>query len=137
VLQTVSRGDAGVASPLEYPIQTSWEFVKILARAISVASILLGLFLVSRTYFLENRYASAMPRGRDLAEGRTVQVLVTHETSVYVTETEAKALDAARTYFTFGWSFVILGGLLVAASRERRVPTDAAPESESQWSARR
>lgn len=112
--------------------------MRILARVISVASILLGLFIVSRTYFLENRYASAMPRGRDLTEDRTVQVLVAHETSVYVTEGEAKALDTARTYFTFGWSFVILGGLLVAASRERRPPTsEAAPESESQWSARR
>jgi hypothetical protein len=111
--------------------------VKILARAIAVASILLGIFLVSRTYVLESQYGSTMPRGRDLSTGRTVQVVASHGAQVYVTESEAKALDTARTYFTFGWPFVILGVLLAAASRERRPSIEAAPESESQWSARR
>jgi hypothetical protein len=112
--------------------------MKILARAIAVASILLGLFLVTRTYWLERDYAARMPRGRDLATGRTVQILVGRETTLYVDELEAKALETARTYFTFGWPFVILGALLGAASRERRRPgIDVAPESESPWSARR
>jgi hypothetical protein len=111
--------------------------VKVLARFISVASILLGLFLVTRTFMIEKRYASEMPRGRDVASGRTVQILVSHETRVYVTENEARALDSSQTYFTFGWPFVVLGVLLGAASRERRPPVEVAPESESPWTARR
>jgi hypothetical protein len=111
--------------------------VKILARFISVASILLGLFLVTRTFMLEKRYAAEMPRGRDVSLGRSVQIVVSHETRVYVTESEARALDTSQTYFTFGWPFVILGVLLAAASRERRAPVEVAPESESQWTARR
>jgi hypothetical protein len=111
--------------------------VRILARAISVASVLLGLFLVSRTFVLENRYASAMPRGRDILTGRTVPVTVTHDVRVYVTEVEAKTLDTAQTYFTFGWPFVILGVLLAAASRERRNPTTLATETEGGWQDRR
>jgi hypothetical protein len=110
--------------------------VKILPRAISIASILLGLFLVSRTFILESRYASAMPRGRDTAAGRITPVVVTHQTRVYVTEAEAKTLDTAQTYFTFGWPFVILGVLLAAASRERRPPF-VPPESDSPWTERR
>jgi hypothetical protein len=112
--------------------------MKSLARAIAVASILLGLFLVTRTYRLEREYASTMPRGRDLPAGRTVQILVGRETTVYVNEGEAKALEAARTYFTFGWPFVILGALLAASSRTRPPVGDMAPEeSETPWSARR
>jgi hypothetical protein len=110
--------------------------VKILPRAISIASILLGLFLVSRTFILENKYASAMPRGRDTVAGRITPVVVGHETHVYVTETEAKTLDTAQTYFTFGWPFVILGVLLAAASRERR-PSFVPTESDSPWTERR
>lgn len=111
--------------------------MKILARVISVASILLGLFLVSRTFILESRYASTMPRGRDVLAGRTVPVLVSHDTRVFVSEIEAKTLDTAQTYFTFGWPFVILGILLAAASRERRPPPVLATESDSPWTERR
>jgi putative Ca2+/H+ antiporter (TMEM165/GDT1 family) len=111
--------------------------VKILPRAISIASIVLGVFLVSRTFVLENRYASVMPHGRDVMAGRTTPVLVGHETHVYVTEAEAKTLDAAQTYFTFGWAFVILGVLLAAASRERRPPFMPSTDSDSPWTERR
>lgn len=110
--------------------------MKLLARAIAVASILLGAFLVTRTYMLESRYAATMPQTRDVSTGRTVQVVVSHETRVYLTDAEVKNLDASHTYVTFGWPFVVLGVLLAAASRERR-PLDAPPESDSQWSARR
>ena len=111
--------------------------MKTLARVISATSIFLGLFLVSRTFVLEARYASTMPRGRDVASGRTVTMLVSHDTRVFVTEAEAKTLDTAQTYFTFGWPFVILGLLLAAGARARRPPMEEAPESQSQWSARR
>jgi hypothetical protein len=111
--------------------------VKLVARAIAAASIVLGLFLVSRTYILEARFDETMPRGRDLASGRTVPVVIGHDTTVYVAEAEAKALDTARTYLTFGWPFVILGVLLVASSRERRPVVEAAPESQNPWKARR
>jgi hypothetical protein len=109
--------------------------VKLVARAIAVASIVLGFFLVTRTYVLESRYASEMPRSRDPSLGRLNPVLVSRQTQVYVTDAEVKILDTSRTYVTFGWPFVILGVLLAAASRERR-PLGAAPESDSQWSAR-
>jgi hypothetical protein len=111
--------------------------VKYLARAIALASILLGAFLVSRTYLLENQYISTLPRTRDPATGRTVPMILKHDVGVYGTEPDSKALDTARTYVTFGWPFVVLGVLLAAASRERRISVEAAPESESQWSARR
>ena len=111
--------------------------MKLVARAIAAASILLGLFLVTRTYLLESRYDKTMPRGRDLPSGRTTAVTIRHDTTVYVAEAEARALDTSRTYFTFGWPFVILGVLLVVSSRERRPPVDVAPESESPWTARR
>ncbi len=111
--------------------------MKYLARAIALASILLGAFLVSRTYLLENQYISTLPRTRDVTTGRTVPMILNHDVGVYGTEPEAKALDTARTYVTFGWPFVVLGVLLAAASRERRIAVEAAPESESQWSARR
>jgi len=111
--------------------------VKILARAISVASILLGVLLVSRTLVLENEYASTMPRGRDVVAGRTNAVTVRHDTRVYVSDAEARALDTAETYFTFGWPFVVLGILLLATSRERRISVEPAPESENPWTARR
>ena len=111
--------------------------MKYLARAIAVASILLGAFLVSRTYLLEKQYISTLPRGRDPATGHTIPMILNHDVSVYGTEPEAKALDTARTYVTFGWPFVVLGVLLAAASRERRISVEAAPESESKWSARR
>jgi hypothetical protein len=94
--------------------------VKILARVISLACVALGLFLVSRTFVLESRYASTMPRGRDILSARTTPVTVSHDVLVYVSEAEAKTLDTAQTYFTFGWPFVVLGLLLVVASRERR-----------------
>ncbi|HEV3031162.1 MAG TPA: hypothetical protein VG319_05940, partial [Polyangia bacterium] len=74
--------------------------------------------------------------GRDTVAGRITPVVVGHETHVYVTETEAKTLDTAQTYFTFGWPFVILGVLLAAASRERR-PSFVPMESDSPWTERR
>jgi hypothetical protein len=111
--------------------------VKILARVISVASVLLGLFLVSRTFILEGRYAATMPRGRDVLAGRTTSMVVGHDTRVFGTEAEAKTLDTAQTYFTFGWPFVILGVLLAAASRERRPPPIPVTESDSLWTDRR
>jgi hypothetical protein len=111
--------------------------VKIAARAIAAASFLLGIFLVSRTYRLERQYTATMPRDRDIAAGRTVPELVRHETTVYVTESEAKDLEASRTYSTFGGPFAVLGVLLAAGSRNRRPPIEAAPESQSPWTARR
>ena len=66
-----------------------------------------------------------------------VERVIGHDTTVYVAEAEAKALDTARTYLTFGWPFVILGVLLVASSRERRPVVEAAPESQNPWKARR
>ena len=111
--------------------------MKILPRAISIASIVLGIFLVSRTVMIENRYASSMPRDRDVSVGRTTLALVTHDTRVYVTEAEAKTLDTAQTYFTFGWPFVVLGVLLAAASRERRPPFVPPADTDSPWTERR
>jgi hypothetical protein len=111
--------------------------VKHVARAIALASVLLGVYLVSRTYVLENRYASSMPRERDLPAGRTVEALVSHGTHVFVTDIEARALDASRTYVPFGWPFVVLGVLLAASSRERRPLGSPPPESDTPWSARR
>jgi hypothetical protein len=111
--------------------------LKILARGVAVASIVLGLYLVTRSYRLETDYAARMPHVRDLQMGRGVEVVIGRDTTVFVSDPEAKALDAARTSMTFGWPFIILGGLLIAASRERRPPVDVAPESENPWAARR
>ena len=112
--------------------------MKYVARVIALASILLGAFLLSRTYMLERNYGAVMPRGRDLEAGRIVPVVIDRDVSVYVDEAEARALDAARTYETFGWPFLVLGVLLGLASRDRRPPAvEVAPESESPWTARR
>jgi hypothetical protein len=111
--------------------------VKVLARVISVACIFLGLFLVTRTFVLEARYASTMPREKDSVGARTVPMIVTHDTRVFVNEAEAKVLDTAQTYFTFGWPFVVLGVLLAAASRERKPLLDTPPESDTPWRAGR
>jgi hypothetical protein len=106
--------------------------LKIVARAIALAAMVLGLFLVTRTYRLERAYAEAMPHQRDLPARRTVQVLVTHRTPVFVTDAEAKLLETSRTYVAFGWPFIVLGILLVAASREHSPPAvEVAPERES------
>jgi hypothetical protein len=110
--------------------------VKLVARAIAAASILVGLFLVTRTFRLERQYTATMPQARDSAAGRTLPELVGHDTTVYVTEAEAKTLDTSRVYATFGWPFIVLGVLLAATSRNRRMPVEA-PESESPWTARR
>jgi hypothetical protein len=111
--------------------------VKVLARVISVACIFLGLFLVTRTFVLEARYASTMPHEKDATTARTIPMVVAHETRVFVTDTEAKVLDTAQTYFTFGWPFVVLGVLLAAASRERKPPFETPPESDTPWRAGR
>jgi len=111
--------------------------MKGVARAIAVASILLGLFLVTRTLRLERQYGAAMPQSRDSASGRIMAEVVSHDTTVYVTEAEAKVLDTSRVYSTFGWPFAVLGVLLAVASRTRRLPFEAAPESENPWTARR
>src|SRR5262249_8148631 len=58
-------GGANAHARLREPVYSETS-MKILARAIAVASILLGLFLVTRTYRLEREYAATMPRGRDL-----------------------------------------------------------------------
>jgi hypothetical protein len=111
--------------------------VKALARTIAVGSILLGIFLVTRTYRLERLLASTMPRSRDSATGRTLPEVLGRDGTIFVSEGEAKALDTSRTYSTFGWPFAVLGVLLAAASRDRKRPIEAAPESESPWTARR
>jgi hypothetical protein len=111
--------------------------LKILARGVAIASILLGLFLVTRSYRLETDYVARMPRVRDLESGRGVEVVIGRDTTVFVSDPEAKALDASRTSMTFGWPFIVLGTLLIAASRERRPSVDVAPESEDPWTARR
>jgi hypothetical protein len=111
--------------------------VKVLARIISAACVFLGLYLVTRTFVLEARYASTMPRDRDSAAARTIPKVVSHETRVFVTEAEAKVLDTSQTYFTFGWPFVVLGVLLAAASRERKPQFEAPPESDTPWRAGR
>jgi hypothetical protein len=111
--------------------------MKGVARAIAVASILLGLFLVTRTFRLERQFGEMIPQSRDTAAGRTMPEVVGHDTTVYVTEVEAKALDTSRVYATFGWPFAVLGVLLAVASRTRRPPLEAPPESEDPWTARR
>ncbi|HVU51175.1 MAG TPA: hypothetical protein VHL80_10840 [Polyangia bacterium] len=110
--------------------------MKGVARAIAAVSILLGLFLLTRTYRLERQYAATLPQSRDPASGRTLPEVVARDTTIYVNEAEAKTLDTSRVYSTFGWPFAVLGVLLAAASRNRR-PLEAAPESESPWTARR
>ena len=107
------------------------------ARAIAVASILLGLFLVTRTFRLERQIGATMPQSPDTGLGRIMPEVVGRDTTVYVTEAEAKALDTSRVYSTFGWPFAALGVLLAVASRTRRPPVEAAPESENPWTARR
>jgi hypothetical protein len=111
--------------------------VKLLRRTIAIASILLGVLLISRTSVLERQYAATMPRERDAVSGRVVPLLVSHETRVYVSDGEAKIMESAQTYFTFGWPFVVLGILLAVAARERRIPLEPVTESEMHWTDRR
>jgi hypothetical protein len=125
------------APPSFRVLQTGAANVKVLARIISVACILLGLFLVTRTFVLETRYAATMPHEKDAAAARTIPMIVAHETRVFVTDAEAKVLDTAQTYFTFGWPFVVLGVLLAAASRERKPQFETPPESDTPWRAGR
>jgi hypothetical protein len=111
--------------------------MKGVARAIAVASILLGFFLLTRTFRLERHYGTTMPQSRDDASGRTLPEIIGRGTTIYVTEAEAKTLDTSREYSTFGWPFTVLGLLLAVSSRNRRPLVEAAPESENPWTARR
>jgi hypothetical protein len=109
--------------------------MKGVARAIAVASILLGLFLVTRTFRLERQFGATMPKSRDSTSGRVMPEVVGHDTTVYVTEAEGKALETSRVYSTFGWPFAVLGVLLIVASRNRR-PLGALADGEVPWTER-
>jgi hypothetical protein len=106
-------------------------------RLVSLASILVGLALLGYALRLNHVYESTMPRQSDKLAGRTTVTTVSDGTRIFVTDAEARGLEHAQTYLTFGWPFLVLGFLLGVTTSGKRDAIEPGADANVLWTDRR
>jgi hypothetical protein len=106
-------------------------------RLLSLASIAVGVSLLAWAFHLNHAYELAMPRKSDDAAGRTVLATVNDGTRIFVTDAEARTLENAQTFLTFGWPLIVLGLLLGVTARAPRDAVEPGAEANVLWTDRK
>jgi hypothetical protein len=89
-------------------------------RRLAWSAWLIGISSVAWVTYLENSYASNMPRRADLSAGRTVRIVVKHGAHVFVAPEEATRLDGARSRMNVGIVSLVIGTIAAAATLRGR-----------------
>jgi hypothetical protein len=89
-------------------------------RGLAWLAWLIGLGSFAWVTYLNNSYASTMPRTADLRAGRTAPILVKRGTRVFVSPEEAARFDRARSRMNLGLVFCVFGTAILVASKRGR-----------------
>ena len=106
-------------------------------KLLSAASTLVGLSLLGWALYLNHAFETTMPRQVDSLADRTFAVTVNDGTRIFVTENEARTLEHAQTFLTFGWPFLVLGLLLGVTIRGTRDAVEPGADANVSWTDRR